>query len=185
MRAQRKRATEEPFAKGRARQRPPAFRRGRDFRALKKSGCIHMDDRLQTARSCHCGHCKAALPSGRFRLHNSHLPRRGTHMRIVATSTPAHRTGPSPTAVGDAGCRQGPIRPPGPASTGLRVRSAHRPVTPRGSDLARRGALVPWVTKTASVAAPATHSTPCVVTLARFSGFISMQFPRETADIVL
>ena len=31
-----------------------------------------------------------------------------------------------PTAVGDAGCRETPIRPSGPASTELRVGSAHR-----------------------------------------------------------
>lgn len=47
------------------------------------------------------------------------------------------------------------------------------------ADLARRGALVPWVTETASAPAPATHGTTCVVILARFSGFISMQFPRD------
>jgi len=36
-----------------------------------------------SARSCHCRHCMTALPSGRFRLHSSHRPRCGTHMRII------------------------------------------------------------------------------------------------------
>ena len=74
---------------------------------------------------------------------------------------------------------QGRVRPAGPAGAGLRIRSAHRLVARRGSDLARRGALVPWVAETASAAAPATHGTTCVVILARFSGFISTQFPRD------
>ena len=59
--------------------------------------------------------------------------------------TAALGAGSRPTAVGDAGCREGPIRPPRPAGTGLRIRSAHRVVRTarRGSDLARRGPLVP------------------------------------------
>jgi hypothetical protein len=74
---------------------------------------------------------------------------------------------------------KGRVRPAGPAGVGLRIRSAHRLLARRGSNLARRGTLVPWVTETASAAAAATHGTACVVILARFSGFISTQFPRD------
>jgi hypothetical protein len=59
-------------------------------------------------------------------------------------------------------------RPASSTGAGLRIRSAHRLVKTarRRSDLARRGALVPWV----AAAAAATHDHPRAAILARFSG---------------
>jgi hypothetical protein len=79
-------------------------------------------------------------------------------MRITATSPPAHGAGSWPTAVGDSGCREGPIRPPGPAITGLRIRSACRAV---GATTRRRPVRPSWVGSCVRSAHPGPRRRGC------------------------
>ena len=98
-----------------------------------------------------------------MRDHPPSSPRRRPYAKSSHTWADRPHRSTRPAAVGHARCRAARLRPPGPAGTGLRIRSAHRVVGGRQDDdrISRDG------------------ERSCVAILARLAASVGTQLPTD------